>query len=72
MICGNKMDNQKSIKKQKYDQKNWKTIKKTINIMKIITKMLQKRKIYKTSKFTPYKKYFFQFLKLDFGPSTII
>jgi hypothetical protein len=42
------MDIQKSIKKQKDDQKNWKTIKKTINIMKIMTKMLQIREIYKT------------------------
>ena len=42
------MDNQKSIKKQKYDQKKWKTIEKTINMMKIMTKMLQKREIYKT------------------------
>ena len=42
------MDNQKSIKKQKYDQKNWKTIEKTINMMEIMTKMLQIREIYKT------------------------
>ena len=28
LIFDEKMDNQKSIKKQKYDQKNWKTIKK--------------------------------------------
>ena len=40
------MDNQKSIKKQKYDQKNWKTIEKTINMMKIMTKC------YKNVKFT--------------------
>ena len=40
------MDNQKSIKKQKYDQKNWKTIEKTINMMKIMTKY------YKNVKFT--------------------
>ena len=40
------MDNQKSIKKQKYDRKNWKTIEKTINMMKIMTKY------YKNVKFT--------------------
>ena len=40
------MDNQKNIKKQKYDRKNWKTIEKTINMMKIMTKY------YKNVKFT--------------------
>ena len=35
-------------------------------------KISQKRKIYKTRKFAAYKKHFFRFLKLDFGPSTII
>ena len=40
------MDDQKSVKNQKYDQKNWKTIEKTINMMKIMTKY------YKNVKFT--------------------
>ena len=39
-------------KKQKYDQKMKKQ-------MKIMTKMLQKRKVYRTWKFTAYKKTFF-------------
>ena len=38
LIFDEKMDNQKSIKKQKYDQKNWKIIQKTTNMMKIMTK----------------------------------
>ena len=61
------MDNQKSIKKQKYDQKNWKPIEKTINMMKIMTKMLQIREIYKTWKFAAYKKHFSGFLNWILG-----
>ena len=41
-----KMDDQKTIKKQKYDQKNWKNIQKTTNMIKIINKY------YKNAKFT--------------------
>ena len=48
LIFRKKLDNQKSIKKQKYDQKNWKTIKNKINMMKIMTKTLQIHEIYKT------------------------
>ena len=40
------MDDQKTMKKQKYDRKKWKIIQKTINMMKIMTTC------YKNVKFT--------------------
>ena len=46
LIFDEKKDNQKNMKKQKYDQKFWKIIQKTTNMIKIMTKC------YKNTKFT--------------------
>ena len=67
LIFDQKMDDQKTIKKQKYDQKNWKVIQKTINIMKIMTKCCKNAKFTKRENSRLTKNIFSGFLNWILG-----